>query len=123
MELIYVFGPTSIGLIAALSISAYCWSRFRTASVVLMTWFALSVVVGQFAFYPDDSNSDLERIIRFIAFGTLAFGPAAVLIFMSFKVDSFKSALSEIPTSALVLTVDESVYKPDLTSYRRSSLG
>jgi hypothetical protein len=104
MDLIYVLGPTVIGLIAAISISVYCWSRFRVASVAILIWFAISVVVGQFAFYPDDSYSELEGLMRFTAFGTLAFGPAAVLIFMALKVESFKSALSKIPTSALVLT-------------------
>jgi hypothetical protein len=104
MDLIYVLGPTVIGLIAAISISVYCWSRFRVASVAILIWFAISVVVGQFAFYPDDSYSQLEGLMRFTAFGTLAFGPAAVLIFMALKVESFKSALSKIPTSALVLT-------------------
>jgi hypothetical protein len=104
MDLFYVFGPTVIGLIAAISISVYCWSRFRAASVAILIWFAISVVVGQFAFYPDDSYSQLEGLIRFTAFGTLAFGPAAVLIFMALKVESFRSALSKIPTSALVLT-------------------
>lgn len=104
MDLIYVLGPTVIGLIAAISISVYCWSRFRAASVAILIWFAISVVVGQFAFYPDDSYSELEGLMRFTAFGTLAFGPAAVLIFMALKVESFKSALSKIPTSALVLT-------------------
>lgn len=104
MDLIYVLGPTVIGLIAAISISVYCWSRFRAASVAILIWFAISVVVGQFAFYPDDSYSELEGLMRFTAFGTLAFGPAAVLIFMALKVESFKSALSNIPTSALVLT-------------------
>ena len=104
MDLIYVLGPTVIGLIAAISISVYCWSRFRAASVVIPIWFAISVVVGQFAFYPDDRYSQLEGLIRFTAFGTLAFGPAAVLIFMALKVESFRLALSKIPTSALVLT-------------------
>jgi len=104
MDLIYAFGPTTIGLIAVLSISVYCWSRFQAASVVLPIWFALSVVMGQFAFYPDVSYSQLEGFIRFIAFGALAFGPAAVLIFMSLKLVSFRSALSKIPTSVLVLT-------------------
>jgi hypothetical protein len=104
MDLLYALGPTAIGLIAAISISVYCWSRFRAASVAILIWFAISVVVGQFAFYPDDSYSQLEGLIRFTAFGTLAFGPAAVLIFMALKVESFRSALSKIPTSALVLT-------------------
>jgi hypothetical protein len=104
MDLIYAFGPTTIGLIAVLSISVYCWSRFQAASVVLPIWFALSVVMGQFAFYPDVSYSQLEGLIRFTAFGALAFGPAAVLIFMSLKLVRFRSALSKIPTSVLVLT-------------------
>ena len=104
MDLLYALGPMAIGLIAAISISVYCWSRFRAASVVILVWFALSVVVGQFAFYPDDSYSQLEGLIRFTAFGTLAFGPAVVLIFMALKVESFRLALSKIPTSALVLT-------------------
>jgi hypothetical protein len=50
------------------------------------------------------SYSQLEGFIRFTAFGALAFGPAAVLIFMSLKLVSFRSALSKIPTSVLVLT-------------------
>ena len=104
MDLLYALGPTAIGLIAAISISVYCWSGFRAASVVILVWFALSVVVGQFAFYPDDRYSQLEGLMRFTAFGTLAFGPAAVLIFMALKVESFRLALSKIPTSALVLT-------------------
>jgi hypothetical protein len=104
MDQIYALGPTAIGLIAAISISVYCWSRFRAASFVILIWFALSVVVGQFAFYPDDNYSQLEGLIRFSAFGTLAFGPAAVLIFVALKVESCRSALSKISTSALLLT-------------------
>lgn len=104
MDFLYTFGPTAIGIIASLSIAAYCWKRVRAASLTVIAWFAVSLGVSQFAFFPESQASELEALIRFTIFGTFAFGPAAVLIFMSLKITKFKSALEKIPTSVLVLT-------------------
>lgn len=104
MDLFYIIGPTVIGFISAVSIAIYCWSRFRAASVTILIWFAVSLLISQIHFFPDKEMSELEALIRFMAFGTFAFGPAAILIFMAIKVDRFKSSLESIPTTALVLT-------------------
>lgn len=104
MDFLYTFGPISLGMFAALTIATYCWKKTRAASLTILMWFAVAAVVSQFTFFPEGITSDLEAIIRFSAFGSLTFGPAAVLIFMVLKVSSFKSAMKKIPTSALVLT-------------------
>lgn len=104
MDVFYSFGPTAIGMIAAVSIATYCWNRFRGASKAILIWFAFALVFSQFAFFPEIETSELDGLIRFMAFGTLAFGPAAVLIFMMLKVSRFKSAMARIPTQALLMT-------------------
>jgi len=104
MEFFYTFGPFAIAMFAALTIAAYCWNKVRAASLTVLIWFVVSAVVSQFTFFPENQISDLEELIRFSSFGTLTFGPAAVLIIMVLKVSSFKSAMKKISTSALVLT-------------------
>jgi uncharacterized membrane-anchored protein len=104
MEFFYTFGPMVVGMFAAASIAIYCWKRVRVASLIILIWFAVSVIVSQFSFFPESTSSELEGLIRFVAFGSLAFGPAAVLIYLALRVKRFNSALEKIPTSAFVLT-------------------
>jgi len=94
VDFLYTFGPTAIGIIVAVSIAAYCWKRVRAASLTVIAWFAVSLGVSQFAFFSESQASELEALIRFTIFGTFAFGPAAVLIFMSLKITKFSEETS-----------------------------
>jgi hypothetical protein len=104
VDFIYAFGPAAVGSIAAIAIASYCWNRFRVASFTILIWFLVALLVGQFAFFPGIYVSELDALIRFMTFGTLAFGPAAILIFLSLRMKSFEEALSKISTADLVLT-------------------
>ena len=104
MDFLYNFGPAIIGLIATISIAAYCWNRFRTASVTILIWFSVALLIGQFVFFPEGNENQIDLLIRFLVFGTLAFGPAALLILFSLRSEKFKSGLEKISTSDLVLT-------------------
>lgn len=104
MDLIYAFGPAAVGSIAAGAIASYYWNRFRVASFTILIWFSVALIVGQFAFFPGSYVSEIDPLIRFMTFGTLAFGPAAILIFLSLRIKTFQEALSKISTADLVLT-------------------
>lgn len=104
MDFLYNYGPALVGLIAAISIAAHCWNRFRTASVTILIWFSVALVIGQFVFFPEGNENQIDLLIRFLVFGTLAFGPAALLILFSLRSEKFKSRLEKISTSDLVLT-------------------
>ena len=104
MDFLYNYGPALVGLIAAISIAAHCWNRFRTASVTILIWFSVALVIGQFVFFPEGNENQIDLLIRFLVFGTLAFGPAALLILFSLRSEKFKSGLEKISTSDLVLT-------------------
>ena len=104
MDFLYNFGPAIVGLIATISIAAHCWNRFRTASVTILIWFSVALVIGQFVFFPEGNENQIDLLIRFLVFGTLAFGPAALLILFSLRSEKFKSGLEKISTSDLVLT-------------------
>lgn len=104
MEFIYAFGPAVVGSIAAIAIASYCWNRFRVASFTILIWFLVALMLGQFAFFPGSYVSELDPLIRFMAFGTFAFGPAAILIFLSLRIKTFQEALGKISTADLVLT-------------------
>ena len=104
MNFLYNYGPAVVGLIAAISIAALCWNRFRAASVTILIWFSVALVIGQFVFFPEGNENQIDLLIRFLVFGTLAFGPAALLILFSLRSAKFKSGLEKISTSDLVLT-------------------
>lgn len=104
MEFLYTFGPSILGLVAALVIALYCWNRMRIASVVVLGWIAIALAVGQIPFFqgfPDWQSSDWQG---FNIFGTLAFAPAIVLVILAVRVKRVAEALEKIPTSAFVLT-------------------
>ena len=104
MEFVYIFGPTILGLVAALIIAGYCWGRFRAASIVILVWIGIVVGIGQMSFFrgfPDWQESDWQG---FTLFGTIAFTPAALLIIAALRVKRVRESLEKIPTSAFVLT-------------------
>ena len=104
MDFLYNYGPALVGLIAAISIAAHCWNRFRAASVTILIWFSVALLIGQFVFFPEGNENQIDLLIRFLVFGTLAFGPAALLILFSLRSAKFKSGLEKISTADLVLT-------------------
>ncbi|CAB4577666.1 MAG: hypothetical protein F2621_04295 [Actinobacteria bacterium] len=104
MDTLYTFGPSVLGLVAALTIALYCWNRLRIATVILVGWITISLAVGQIPFFqgfPDWQESDWQG---FNIFGTLAFAPAALLVIAALRVKRVKEALDKIPTSAFVVT-------------------
>lgn len=104
MDLLYIFGPSVLGLAAALTIALYCWNRLRIASVILVGWITIALAVGQiplFRGFPDWQETDWQG---FNIFGTLAFAPAALLLLAALRVKRVTEALDQIPTSAFVLT-------------------
>ena len=104
MDTLYTFGPSILGLGAALVIAAYLWNRLRIASVIVVVWIAIALVVGQLSFFegfPDWQVSDWQG---FNVFGTLAFAPAGVLLIAALRVKRVREALDKIPTSAFVVT-------------------
>jgi hypothetical protein len=104
MDLLYAFGPSILGLVAALAIAIYCWNRLRIASVIVIGWITIALAVGQiplFQGFPDWQESDWQG---FNIFGTLAFAPAALLVIAALRVKRVKEALDKIPTSAFVVT-------------------
>ena len=104
MDLLYTFGPSILGLAAALSIAIYSWNRLRIASIILVGWIVLALVLGQiplFQGFPDWQESD---VWGFNIFGTLAFAPAALLLLAALRVKRVTEALDQIPASAFVLT-------------------
>ena len=103
-ELFYNFGPTALGLVAALAITFYCWSRFRQASIAVLIWFILAIVVSQFPIFSQSQDSNQMDFLGFVIFGTLAFTPAAVLLYLAYRVESVNEKLKNISISALVLT-------------------
>ena len=103
-ELFYNFGPTALGLVAALAITFYCWSRFRQASIAVLIWFILAIVVSQFPIFSQSQDSNQMDFLGFVIFGTLAFTPAAVLLYLAYRVESVNEKLKSISISALVLT-------------------
>jgi len=104
MDFLYNYGPAIVGLIAAISIAIFCWNRFRTASVTILIWFSVALLIGQFVFFPEGNENQIDLLIRFLVFGTLAFGPAAILILFSLSSAKIKSRLEKISTADLVLT-------------------
>ena len=99
MDLLYTFGPSVLGLAAALTIALYCWNRLRMASVIVIGWITIALAIGQIPFFqgfPDWQESDWQ--------GFNAFGPAALLVIAALRVKRFKEALDKIPTSAFVAT-------------------
>lgn len=104
MDTLYTFGPSVLGLAAALTIALYCWNRLRMASVIVIGWITIALAIGQiplFQGFTDWQESDWQG---FNVFGTLAFGPAALLVIAALRVKRFKEALDKIPTSAFVAT-------------------
>lgn len=104
MDILYTFGPSFLGLIAALAIALYCWNRLRIASVIVAVWIAVALAVGQiplFQGFPEWQESDW---LGFNVFGTLAFGPAVLLLIAALRVNRVREVLEKIPTSAFVVT-------------------
>lgn len=104
MDVLYVFAPAAIGLVAATWIAAYCWSRYRQASYLVIGWIAVALVLGQFPLFPENAKIDGAGLIQFATFGALAFTPAVVLILLAFRLESVKQSLARIPTHAFIAT-------------------
>lgn len=104
MDLIYSFGPTVIGALTTFAIASYCWNKFRAASFIVIIWFSLAVIVSQFSFFPASNDDGPNNIFGFLAFGTLAFGPAVVLILLAHRSSKMKDFLSSISSSVLIFT-------------------
>lgn len=103
-EIFYNFGPTALGLVAALAITFYCWNRFRQASIAVLIWIIFAIVVSQFPIFSQNQDSNQMDFLGFVIFGTLAFTPAAVLLYLAYRVESVNEKLKNISVSALVLT-------------------
>jgi len=104
MDSVYSFGPTILGLISALAIAGYCWSRMRIASLAVLLWISAAILIGQFPIFPNRYANQAADWIPFLTFGTLAFAPSALLLIAALRVDKAKTAMADIPNSALVMT-------------------
>lgn len=104
MDILYTFGPSVLGLVAALTIALYCWNRLRIASVILVGWITIALAVGQIPFFRGFPEWQEADFWGFYVFGTFAFAPAGILLIASLRVRRVKEALDKIPTSALVAT-------------------
>lgn len=104
VDLLYDAGPSAIAAIAGLGIAAYTWSRHRTASVAVLLWVGAAIAVGRLPFFaglPDWQDADR---FGFVAFGTLAFTPAVLLLLAARCMPALRDLLERTPTSALVVT-------------------
>ena len=104
LDTIYALGPTLFGFAAALAIAFYLWGRLRIASIIVLAWFVVAAAIGQvslFTGFPEWQDGDWRG---FLVFGTLAFLPAGLLLLAALRVTQVKTALADVPTSALVLT-------------------
>ena len=104
MGFLYEIGPTLMGVVAALLITGYCWSRVRLASLLVMVWVSAAAVLGQMTIFPGFPNWRESDWQGFGLFGVLAFTPAALLVLTLVRSKKMRGALELIPTSALVMT-------------------
>lgn len=104
MDSVYSLGPTFLGLISALAIAGYCWNRMRIASLAILLWISAAILIGQFPIFPNRYANQATDWIPFLTFGTMAFAPSVLLLIAALRVDKAKTAMADIPISALVMT-------------------
>jgi hypothetical protein len=104
MSYFYSYGPYAIAVLLAIVIALYTWQRSRLISLIVLSWVALAVIVGQFSFFPGVLKWQDSDWLGFTLFGILSFTPALIMTFASVYLIKFKRFLKEIPVSALILT-------------------
>ena len=103
-DVIYEFGPLVVGAMAAALTAAYLWNRSRVASLFMVVWFGLAVVIGQVSFFDSPLTWAESHALGFAAFGTLSFAPAVVSLIAVFRSERIRKFITTIPTWALLLT-------------------
>ena len=104
MEAFFTLGPSVLAVLTALAITLYSWNKLRFLSYITLVWVATCLVVGQINFFSPLFSWQSPDLLGFMIFGTLAFTPAGLLLYMSYRNAKFKKFLAKIPTSVLIAT-------------------
>jgi hypothetical protein len=104
MEAFSTLGPSVLAVLTALAITLYSWNKLRVLSYITLAWVATCLVVGQINFFSPLFSWQSSDLLGFMIFGTLAFTPAGVLLYIAYRNAKFKKFLAKIPTSALIAT-------------------